>query len=147
MKTRNSLYLLLISFLLLAGCDAFQDADPYPYDVLAQGTSSGIRTPVEQIIDTRTEWQQFWQMHTSRTSPPLPLPEVDFAASLLVALYAGDQPTNGYSIAIIAVREKNSDVRIDYRIAGSGGPLPTVTQPFAILRMQRPTGGISIRKG
>jgi hypothetical protein len=144
MKTRNSL--LLITLLLLAGCDAFQDADPYPYEVLVQGTQSGITTPTEEIIDSKTEWEQFWQRHTSVQVPPPSLPQVDFASSVLVALYGGNRPSSGYSITIVAVTEKDSDVRIDYRIDGSGGPLTVETQPFAILRLQRPVGRISIRR-
>ena len=145
MKTRNRLYALVI-LVFLAGCDAFQDARPYPYEILVQGERSGIRTPREEVIDTNTEWAQFWQQHTAGTNPPLPLPQVDFASSLLVALYGGDKPTNGYSISIAAVTQFDTDVRVDYRVAGSGGPIPSVTQPFAILKLQKPIRGISIRR-
>ena len=146
MKKRNVLHLLLISLVLLAGCDAFQEADPYPYQVLAEGDFSGVRSPMEEIIDNNVEWQQFWRLHMSRTSSPEPVPQVDFASFVVVALFAGDKPSSGYSITIVAVTEKDSDVRIDYRIEGSGGPLQILTQPFAILKLQKPVGGIIIRR-
>lgn len=146
MKARNSLHLFLISLLLLVGCDAFQDADPYPYDVLVEGTNSGIRTPVERVIDMKPEWEQFWQQHTSFVNPRPPLPQVDFASSVVVALFGGDKPTGGYSVTIAAVTEKENEVRIDYRIEGSGGPTTSLTQPFAILKLQKPAGGVSIRR-
>ena len=115
---------------------------PVPFASIAQGSSSGILAPEETAIDSAPDWLAFWARHAPGASPP----PVDFAADLVVAVVAGQRPTAGYEVDIVAIERGPAVTTVIYRVRR---PPPdalvaqVLTSPFHIVRLPRP--GLPIR--
>jgi hypothetical protein len=136
---------LLFSFSFL-GCDFFED-DIVRFDVVSEGSFSGVHTKTETIVDSQSEWISVWKQHGSDRIPEPPLPAVDFTSSVVVAIFAGDKPDTCYRLFLREVSEDGDDIIIRYEIgktSSDSGCGDAITQPFTMLRIQKPQGSISI---
>lgn len=82
------------------------------FTTIAQGRNSAYPTANQLVISSRAEWIDFWQEHSSDSIPPPPVPEVDFTQYQIVAVFAGEKPTGGYSVEITNVEATNSQLVI-----------------------------------
>ena len=64
------------------------------------GQFSGISDPVEVVIKTERAWKKLWRKHNQFQDSVPPLPEVDFKENLIVAIFAGNKSSGGFSISI-----------------------------------------------
>jgi len=77
------------------------------FTTIAQGADSGYQSASQTVIDNQERWINLWQQHTSDTEPPTPVPQVDFTSYNVVAVFAGEKSTGGYSVEILTVETRN----------------------------------------
>lgn len=70
---------------------------------LAWSRDSGYQSAAEIVIDNSEQWNNLWQLHTCNDEPPLRAPQVDFTRNGVVAVFAGEKPSSGYSVEILSV--------------------------------------------
>ncbi len=81
------------------------------FTTIARGTDSGYQSATKTVIDSSEQWISFWQLHTSNAEPPPPVPQVDFSRYSVIAVFAGEQPTSGYSVEILSVENGGSQTK------------------------------------
>jgi hypothetical protein len=77
------------------------------FTTIAQGADSGYQSASQTVIDNQERWINLWQQHTSDTEPPPPVPQVDFTSYNVVAVFAGEKSTGGYSVEMLTVETRN----------------------------------------
>ncbi len=73
-----------------------------PPKVLAQGTTAPIDTRVNYLIQSNNKLHQLWSLIYGTTAPAIPT--VNFSKYDVAAVFAGVQPTTGYSISVFGVK-------------------------------------------
>ena len=63
---------------------------------------SDIDRPQQSVAKTAAEFQTLWQQH----APGRPLPAVDFAKNMVVAVFLGSRPTGGFAVEITGVESE-----------------------------------------
>ena len=77
------------------------------FTTISRGADSGYQSPSQTVIDNQEGWINLWQQHTSDTEPPPPVPQVDFTSYNVVAVFAGEKSTGGYSVEMLTVETRN----------------------------------------
>jgi hypothetical protein len=77
------------------------------FTTISRGADSGYQSASQTVIDNQEGWINLWQQHTSDTEPPPPVPQVDFTSYNVVAVFAGEKSTGGYSVEIVTVETRN----------------------------------------
>jgi hypothetical protein len=80
------------------------------FRTIARGANSGYPTASQMVIDNSEAWADVWQQHTSDFIPPPPVPDVDFIDYQVVAVFMGEKRTGGYSMEILTVETKSSEI-------------------------------------
>lgn len=80
------------------------------FHTIARGANSGYQTASQMVIDNAEEWASVWQQHASNIIPPPPVPGVDFTDDQVVAVFMGEKRTGGYSVEILTVETKRSEI-------------------------------------
>ncbi|MBN3927003.1 protease complex subunit PrcB family protein [Nostoc sp. NMS4] len=112
------------------------------FTTIARGAQSGFHTSSQMMINSPEKWADVWEQHTSDSIPPPPIPFVDFTNAQVVAVFAGEKPTSGYSVDILAV-EKTGDSPSLVITVKDCQPNPgdfasdVITQPYHIIRIPR----------
>ena len=112
------------------------------FTTIARGAHSGYQKASQMVIDSQEEWEDLWQQHASDIEPPPPVPQVDFTRDKVVAAFAGEKPTSGYSVEILTVETRNSQtgklpslgIKVKYRQPGDAVQ-EVITQPHHIIRI------------
>lgn len=100
---------------------AAQNTEPsaiaVPFTELAQGTQSKVSSRVNYHITSATELKEIWDLVNATGTPPA----IDFATHTVLAVFAGQKPTAGYSIAVREVKDaENRMVTISLMNPGEG---------------------------
>jgi len=77
-----------------AGGDGFR--------TVAQGYQTGIVGVEARAARTEADWRKMWDEHTSTQIPRPAAPRIDFAKEMVVGVFAGEKPTGGYGIEVVA---------------------------------------------
>ena len=118
-----------------------------------QGHSSGIRRSFEKVINSPGDWKKLWSKHVRKQTPKPPLPEVDFKKNEIIAIFAGNKPTGGYTVQIKKIEDTSWEgmpARLVYFKLTE--PLPdqmrimTATQPFLFRVVSRLEGRTFFKK-
>lgn len=107
------------------------------FTTIEQGDFSGINKGFQNLITDSENWQDFWQQHKSTEQPPPPVPDVDFTKYQVVAVFAGEKGSSGYSVEITGVSRKEAvmSLEINYTMIATGGVIAVLTQPFHIIQI------------
>jgi hypothetical protein len=117
------------------------------YEVLLEGTYSGIREPIQKVITTEDEWTNLWKKHVSVLVPQPPVPEIEFDQFVVVAIYAGEKNTSGYQVKIKEVLPAGPNITVRYKLVeppANSFILQVITQPFVLLKIQKPAGTVQL---
>ena len=117
------------------------------YEILLEGTYSGIRQPIQRVITTQEQWEKLWKEHVSVLVPQPPVPEVDFENFVVVALFSGEKNTSGYQVKVKEIVPAQNNVLVRYKFvepAANSFTLQVITQPFVLLKIQKPAGTIQL---
>ena len=112
------------------------------FTTIAQGTYSAYPTASKLAIARTAEWEDLWQQHSSDDVPPPPVPKVDFTQDRVIAVFAGEKPTGGYSVEIISVETTNSQlvITVQYRQPRAEDIVTeAITHPCHIIKFPRMT--------
>lgn len=67
---------------------------------------AGRKEPGCAVVTTAAEWERLW----SELWQPGERPAVDFSRYVVLAVFAGEKPTGGYRVDIVAVRAAVPDI-------------------------------------
>ena len=121
---------MLVALLLLQNLVSFA--------TVAEGAISAVDERRHVVVRTAEEWQTLWSSH----SPTAPAPAVDFAQSVVVGVFLGARPTDGFSVEITSVREEDNGLLVEYcerRPDPAALVGQIVTSPFHLVTLPRGT--------
>jgi hypothetical protein len=108
---------------------------------LVKGNISEQQLARQVAVRTAAEWKALWKDHASATK----MPEVDFAKQMVVGIFLGSKPSEGYDVEIVNVREEGKDLIVEYVEKQPGrGTLAAqiLTEPFHLVTVPRHTGAV-----
>ena len=123
-----------------------QPYDTIPFTLLNSGVHSGITRPAQLVVRDEAAWKALWQEHTSASIPAPALPKIDFAREMVIAIFAGERFTMGYTVTITQIKQFNTGLQVDYTINMPGPSClveQTLSQPFTIVKIPRSDKPIS----
>lgn len=129
--------LLALSLTIITACAKPTQAE---FTTLARGSHSGITAQEATLITTFAEWEALWRRHASPFDPPPSPPPVDFSKSSVIALFAGERPTGGYSLRITEAELQGESLRVSaLELRPTPGTLVTqsLTQPYHMVAVPR----------
>ncbi|MDZ8032665.1 protease complex subunit PrcB family protein [Nostoc sp. DedSLP04] len=119
------------------------------FTTIARGSDSGYQSASQMVIDNSERWIDLWQQHTSNAEPPPPIPQVDFTRNSVVAVFAGEKPTGGYSVEILSAETSGSQtqeqlaITVQHRQPGAGDFVTeALTYPYHIIRIPKIDGKV-----
>lgn len=119
------------------------------FTTIARGTDSGYQNTSQMVIDNSERWLDLWQQHTCNTEPSPPLPQVDFTRYSVVAVFAGEKPTGGYSVEILTAQTTGSEIKnqpslvitVEYRQPKAGEFVTEAfTYPYHMIKIPKIDG-------
>jgi hypothetical protein len=119
------------------------------YEILEQGTYSGKKDSMAQLISSQNDWEALWKQHVSVLVPQPPVPEIDFETHVLAVIFAGEKKSGGYGVVIKDVSVEVDDVIVKYRLTEpqpNSFNIQVITQPFVILKIEKPKGTVRLVK-
>jgi hypothetical protein len=93
-----------------------------------------VRNAGTKVIRTADEWKSFLGGGAAA------VPRIDFNRSMVVAIFAGEKPTGGYSVVVDRVTSNGSTVTVHYHVAGPPRDAMTIqalTYPFCLIRIDQ----------
>lgn len=82
-----------------------QAASIVAFAPIVSGFNSSVTERKNYLITSSTQLSELWKMFATNSKPPV----VDFVSSNVIAVFAGQKPTGGYSISVSKI--KDSDTR------------------------------------
>lgn len=116
---------------------------PLAVTPLAEGWTSAIRDERFVVVRGLGDWHGLWFEHTRTQLPRPPIPKVDFAENMVVAVFLGERSTLGYGVTIESCTSRAEQVRVT---AIESVPDPTMMQaqvmsaPFVLVTTPRADG-------
>ncbi|MEK7540021.1 MAG: protease complex subunit PrcB family protein [Patescibacteria group bacterium] len=155
----RKLILFILPVLLLTGCfhvpdnlssSATIEVKEMDFTTLEQSTGSYTEAaPQLFLVQSQVQLDQLWDMYVSgNILNPSPAPQIDFNGNFILAAFAGQKSTGGYSFEITGINTNDaqsgtSDVAV-YATLQSPAPGTTVTQaltsPFHVVQVKRQAG-------
>lgn len=149
-----------LSVIVLAACrstngtrDSIGQDAPVQEDLvledLGTGITSGVREAGLHVLRDQMAFEALWRKHMSLQLPVPPVPVIDFQESMVVAAFAGQKPSGGYSLQIDEVTripatpEQPSQivVRTSETIPGEDASVTQMlTSPFHMVRVRKADG-------
>lgn len=124
---------------------AMGQTSPVELVTVAQGPMSNIEESRQVVVRTAAEWQALWKEHDAQSEAP----SIDFAQSIVVAVFLGTRPSAGFAVEITAVKGDSSRAVVEYRErrpARDAITAQVITSPFHIVRVARGPGTIEFRR-
>ena len=108
---------------------------------LVKGDMSEQQLAKQVTIRTAAEWKALWKDH----APAAKMPEVDFSKDMVVGIFLGSKPSEGYDVEIVGVRMEGKDLIVEYAQKQPGrGTLAAqiLTEPFHLVTVPRYAGTV-----
>ena len=111
--------------------------------IVARGAVSGVREARQVVARSAEELQALWSSLPLRSG----VPQVDFANTMVVALFLGVRPTAGYEPEVVALRRDADALIVSWRerMPEPGNP-PAETTPFAIVGVPMHKGAVRFER-
>ena len=108
-----------------------------PFTVLATGSNAAVQERKNYLISSTPELRELWKLLNAPGDPPA----VDFTQSSVLAIFAGQEPTAGYSIAVSKVADAASRLVVISltRPGGSCILAQMVTTPYEVISLPKTT--------
>lgn len=107
-----------------------------PFTEVAHGTRSTVTKRVNYVITSPVEFKKLWDMVDAKGKAP----DIDFSEQSVVAVFAGKEPTTGYSIAVAKVEDRTAARRVSVIITkpGSGCIIrQSMTAPYQLIELPK----------
>jgi PrcB C-terminal len=108
---------------------------------VAKGDLSGQQTPRQVTVRTPAEWKALWKDH----SPTEKMPAIDFTKNMVVGIFLGSKPSDGYEVEIVGVRTQEKDLVVEYVQKQPGrGTLAAqiLTEPYHLVSVPQHPGTV-----
>ncbi|HQT83113.1 MAG TPA: protease complex subunit PrcB family protein, partial [Candidatus Paceibacterota bacterium] len=102
-----------------------------PFTRLVQGSASRVAERINYRATSASQLQELWKMINATGTPPT----VNFAAQEVIGVFAGQQPTPGYAIAVSNIEDAAARV-VSITIARPEGACTTehaTTTPYELI--------------
>jgi hypothetical protein len=112
-----------------------------PVTTIDHGQHSHIADAREVLARSAAEWTKVWREH----APTQPLPAIDFATSMVAAVFLGARRTGGFDVEITGTESQGRTLVVTYRAnepARSAPGLQVLTSPYHIIRIPRHDGPV-----
>lgn len=108
-----------------------------PFTELAHGTQSTVGKRVNYIIASSDQFRDLWGLAGAKGR----MPNVDFSRSAVAAVFAGEKPTRGYSIAVSRVEDASARKIVVTLTQPDGGCVlkKATTTPYQIIELPNTT--------
>jgi uncharacterized membrane protein len=110
---------------------------------IGRGAASRVAEPRRVIARTEEEWRSLWAAHAG---PAADAPVVDMTAVTIAAAFAGQKPSAGHSVEIVAAEDAGPGVTLTVEERGPGPDMVAaaiITSPFHIVAVPRAAGEVS----
>jgi hypothetical protein len=118
-----------------------------------RGSQSGVTRAARWVIRRPEDWAQLWNDGLKPYSPRFEkVPAIDFEKDMVVAVFAGQSPSPGTTVAVRPIRPPQDGAQglvINYRISTKMQPVfapPFAVQPFHMRRVPRFVGPITFQE-
>jgi hypothetical protein len=111
-----------------------------------RGSQSGILAPLATVARSAEEWEALWSRVRAGGLPTPAMPKVDFSREMVIAVFAGECPTGGYTITIEELAVWGNELQVLVRQAGPpAGAITTqvVTYPYHLVVV--PSSSLPVR--
>lgn len=108
---------------------------------IAKGDMSGQQTARQVTVRTPAEWQALWKAHSPDQKPPV----VDFNTKMVVGVFLGSKPSDGYEVEFVGVRTLENDLIVEYVQKQPGrGTLAAqiLTEPYHLVAVAKHPGPV-----
>lgn len=120
---------------LLAPPPSEVTATSIAFTELASGTDASVTKRVNYLITTDDELRDLWKLLGAHGERPV----IDFTKEAVIAVFAGEEPSAGYSIAVSAITD-TTERMVTVQIAAPGVTClaaQVVTTPYQVLKMPK----------
>jgi PrcB C-terminal len=118
-KHMKILFISMMAGFLIAGCASMGGATS-GVDELSSGNHSNIKDPMSLDIHNQADFDALWQKAFANLSGAPDKPMVDFSKSMVVAVFAGGEPTGGYAIRVSNVDNTGDSMNVTAVITQPG---------------------------
>ena len=109
----------------------------------SNGTQSSIHVRRAVVITNQRDLDMLWAEHNGARPGALPKPMVDFEKQALVAVFAGDKPTHGYSLTVKSIKETERSIDVYVGLispAKDAKVIRQITQPWIAIPVEKKGG-------
>lgn len=109
---------------------------------LAKTANSQIRELRQTVVRDQTTWKNLWQEHTGSDAD---LPTVNFEEDMVLALFMGEKPTGGYSLAIQEMLTEGNGLKVIYqeiKPAADAMVIQVLTAPALMVAVPKMSGAV-----
>lgn len=117
-----------------AGGNNSQAAVEVPFALITNGLQSKVSERVNYLIQSEAGLQELWKLIEAEGQPP----EVDFTQEAVIAVFAGERPTAGHSVAVSKVEDMGDSRVVTISLIQPAPDCVTaqmVTMPYEILKL------------
>jgi hypothetical protein len=114
----------------------------HAFETILAEAHSGLAERRRELIRDEASWARLWAEIHAGVTPAPPLPPVDFAREMLIAVASGTRPSGGFSIKVrsIATRGERLEVAVVESCPAPGAMVSmSLTQPVEVVRAPRLT--------
>jgi hypothetical protein len=136
--------LVAAGFLALLAIHTPAAADALPRQLASltvdQSLYSGLTERRTYVITDSRRWAAFWATAYAETAVLPPLPEIDFAWEMVIAVALGQQTTGGHAVTVEQVLLVGDTVQVLVSETAPAGDCivpQALTQPYHIVRVPR----------
>jgi hypothetical protein len=100
---------------------------------IAHGSKSTVAKRVNYLIASAEDMKKLWNMVDAKGA----VPTVDFTKDDIIAVFAGEEPTTGYTIEVSTI-EDSTERMVKVTLGAPGGNCVTgqsITHPYQIIRV------------
>ncbi len=102
-----------------------------------RGSQALLDAPAANLVArNQREWERIWRYSAGTRMPRPEVPEIDFNAHMIIAVFMGQRSSGGYAVTIDSVTEKENHVEVRYTTRSPGpGDMVTMalTSPYHIV--------------
>ena len=112
---------------------------------IAADMMSGVDAPRQVVAKTAAEFEKLWREH----APGRPAPSVDFAKSMVVAVFLGSRPSAGFGVEITDVRRDGDALVVSWAERRPGRDqmsAQVMTAPAQLVTVPRFDGQVRFQK-
>ena len=120
---------------------ASMSAQTPPFTNLVKGNMSEQQLARQVTVRAAAEWKALWKDH----APTAKMPDVDFSKDMVVGIFLGSKPSEGYDVEIVGVRTEGKDLVVEYvqKEPGRGTIAAQIlTEPFHMVRVSKHAGTV-----